>query len=103
MRAIFIELNSLHRGVEVPDFYAPPSPHVPEADGVVCGAGGEEGGGRVDIDGPEGALVAVVGAEAFAVSGVPGADYLVLRAGEEDVAIFGVSLMDLSQGFLVGM
>ena len=34
----------------------------------------------------------VVGAEAFAVGGEPGADYLVFGAGEEDVAIFGVSV-----------
>lgn len=36
--------------------------------------------------------MAMVGAEAFAVCGEPGADYLVFGAGEEDVAIFGVSV-----------
>ena len=36
--------------------------------------------------------MAVVGAEAFAVGGEPGADYLVFGAGEEDVAVFGVSV-----------
>ena len=35
--------------------------------------------------------MAVVGAEAFAVGGEPGADYLVFCAREEDVAIFCVS------------
>ena len=34
----------------------------------------------------------VVGTEAFAVGGEPGADYLIFGAGEEDVAVFGVSV-----------
>ena len=36
--------------------------------------------------------MAVVGAEAFAVGGEPGADDLVFGAGEEYVAVFGVSV-----------
>ena len=36
--------------------------------------------------------MAVVGAEAFAVGGKPGADYLVFGAREENVAVFGVSV-----------
>ena len=36
--------------------------------------------------------MAVVGAEAFAVGGEPGADYLVFGAGEEYVAVLGVSV-----------
>lgn len=89
---VLVELHPFHRGVEIPHFYAFARADVPEADGVVGGAGGEEGGAGVDVDGPEGALVAVIGAEAFAVGGEPGADYLVFGAGEEDVAIFGVSV-----------
>ena len=34
--------------------------------------------------------MAVVGAEAFAVGGEPGADYLVFGAREEYVAVFGI-------------
>jgi len=44
--------------------------------------------------------VAVVGAEAFAVGGEPGADDLVFCAGEEDVAVFGVSWYLNQIGFL---
>ena len=36
--------------------------------------------------------MAVVGAEAFAVGGEPGTNYLVFCAREEDVAVFGVSM-----------
>ena len=89
---VLVELHPFYRRVEIPYFDALARADVPETDGVVGGAGGEQGGARVDVDGPEGALVAVIGAEAFAVGGEPGADYLVFGAGEEDVAIFGVSV-----------
>lgn len=36
--------------------------------------------------------MAVVGAEAFAVGGEPGANHLIFGAGKEDVAVFGVSV-----------
>ena len=36
--------------------------------------------------------MAVVGAEAFAVGGKPGADNLVFGAGKENVAVLGVSV-----------
>ena len=36
--------------------------------------------------------MAVIGTEAFAVCGKPGADYLIFGAGEEYVAVFGVSM-----------
>ena len=35
--------------------------------------------------------MAVVGAEAFAVGGKPGADYLIFGARKEYVSIFGIS------------
>jgi len=41
--------------------------------------------------------VAVVGAETFAIGGEPGADYLVFGAGEEDIAVLGVSVRRMSQ------
>ena len=43
-RAILVKLDPLNRGVEIPYFHAFAGAHVPEADGVVCGAGGEERG-----------------------------------------------------------
>ena len=91
-RPIVIKLHPLDRRIEVPYFYAFTRADVPEADGIIGGAGGEEGGAGVDVNGPEGALVAVVGAEAFTVGGEPGADDLVFGAGEENVAVFGVSV-----------
>ena len=36
--------------------------------------------------------MAVIGTEAFAVGGEPGADDLILGAGKEYVAVFGVSV-----------
>ena len=42
--------------------------------------------------------MAVVGAEAFTVGGEPGADDLVFGAGEEDIAIFGVSVGKSQRG-----
>lgn len=92
LRPIFRKLYALYCRVEVPHFDAFAAANVPEADGVVGGAAGEEGGGGVDVDGPEGALVAVVSAETFAVGREPGADYLIFGGGEEDVAVFGVSV-----------
>ncbi len=91
LRPVLVELDPLDRRVEVPYLYAFARADVPEADGVVGGARGEQRGAGVDVDGPEGALVAVVGAEALAVCGEPGADHLVLGAGEEDVAVLCVS------------
>ena len=95
-RPILVELNSLDRGIEFPYFYAFARSDIPEADRIVGGARGEEGGTRVDVDCPEGALVAMICAKAFAVGGEPGADNLVFGTGEEDVAVFGVSV-DKSQ------
>ena len=46
--------------------------------------------------------MAVIGAEAFTVGGKPGADYLVFGAGEENVAIFGVSVGRESEGSVRG-
>ena len=89
---VLVELHPFDRRVEVPYFDAFSRADVPQADGVVGGARGEQGRAGVDVDGPEGALVSVVRAEAFAVGGEPGADYLVFGAGEEDVAVFGVSV-----------
>lgn len=75
---VLVELDALDGGGELPRLQAPPRLHLPEADGVVGGARGEDGARGVDIDGPEGTDVALVSAEALAVVGVPAADDLVL-------------------------
>ena len=97
-RPIVIKFHPLDRRIEVPYFYAFARADVPEADGIIGGAGGEKGGAGVDVNGPEGALVAVVCAEAFTVGGEPGADDLVFGAGEEDIAVFGVSVCKCQRG-----
>lgn len=85
--AVLVELDALDGGGELPDLEAAAGLDLPEADGVVCSARGDHGGGRVDVDGPYGADMAVVGAETLAVVGEPGADVLILCDGEDDVAI----------------
>lgn len=85
--AVLVELDALDGGGELPDLEASAGLNVPEADRVVSGARGDHGRRRVDVDGPDGADVAVVGAQALAVVGEPGADVLVLCDREDDVAI----------------
>ena len=45
--------------------------------------------------------MAVIGAEALTVSGEPGADYLIFGGGEEEIAVFIVSVSEsyISGGF----
>lgn len=90
--AVLVELDALDGGGELPGLEVLARLDVPEADGVVGRARGDHGRGRLDVDGPDGADVAVVRAEALAVVGEPGADLLVLGDGEDDVAIEVVSI-----------
>lgn len=90
--AVLVELDALDGGGEVPGHQALAGGDLPQLDSVVSGARGDNGAGGVDVDGPDGALVAVVGAEALAVVREPGADMLVLGCGEDDVAIAVVSV-----------
>lgn len=53
----------------------------------------------VDVDGPDGTVVAVVGAESLPVVRVPGVDDMVLGAREEEVALCVV--LDLCIGLNV--
>lgn len=85
--AVFGELDALDGRGEVPGFEALAGAHVPQLDGVVGGARGEQRAGWVDGDGPEGALVAFVCAEALAVGAEPGADYVVFARREDEVAV----------------
>lgn len=88
--AVLGELDALDRGQVVPGLEQLAGLHLPQAHRVVCAAGREQAGVRVDVDGPEGADVALVGAEALAICAVPGADGVILGDGEDEVALFGV-------------
>ena len=58
--AIRAELNSLDRATKVPRLQQFARLHLPQPDRVVGGAGCEEVRGRINIDGPNGALMAVI-------------------------------------------
>lgn len=78
LAAILAELDALDGGREVPCLEKSAGLDLPEADGVVGGTGGEDGGCGVDVDGPDGTLVAVVCTETLAVVREPNANLLVL-------------------------
>lgn len=67
-RTVLRELDALDSGGELPGLQASSGPDLPELDSVVGRAGGEEGGGGVDVDGPEGSLVAIVCAQSLAIN-----------------------------------
>lgn len=85
--ALLVELDALDGGGELPGLEQAAGLHLPEADGVVGAATGDHGRVRVDVDGPDGTLVALVGAQALAIVTEPGADMLILGDGEEKVAV----------------
>ena len=89
--AVLVELDALDGRRELPCLEALARLDVPEADCVVGRARGENGGRGVDVDGPDGALVAAIGAEPLAVVCLPDADDLILGDGEDEVAIGVVS------------
>lgn len=78
LSAVLVEFDALDGGGELPGHQALAGLNLPQLDGVVGGTGGNHGGGGVDVDGPDGTLVAVVGAEALTVVREPGANVLVL-------------------------
>lgn len=87
--SILRELDTLDRGQEVPCLEQLAGLNLPKSHGVVGTAGREKAGVRVDIDGPEGTLVALVCAEALAICAVPRADDVILGNGEDEVALLG--------------
>lgn len=89
--AILVELDALDGRGEVPCLEELAGLDLPEADGVVGGTGGDDGGGGVDIDGPDGTLVTVVCAETLAVVREPTADLLVLCGREDEIAFAVIS------------
>ena len=90
---ILVELDALDGGGELPRLEQAARLHLPEADGVVGGARREHGARRVDVDGPDGADVALVGSEPLAVVREPAADMLVLGDGEDEVAVGSVPVV----------
>jgi hypothetical protein len=59
--------SSLDGGAELPCLEQLAGLDLPESDGVVGAAGSEQDGARVDVDGPESTLVALVDTEALTV------------------------------------
>jgi hypothetical protein len=96
--SVLRELDTLDRGQEVPCLEQFSSLHFPKSHGVVGAAGREQAGVRVDIDGPEGTLVALVCAETLAICAVPRADGVILRDGEDKVALLGEPVRDVLVG-----
>ena len=84
--AILVELDALDGRREVPRLEKLAGLDLPQADGVVGRAGGDDGRGGVDVDGPDGTLVALICAEPLAVVCEPGADVLILGSREEEIA-----------------
>lgn len=90
--AVLVELDALDGRGELPDLEALAALDIPETNGVVGGSGGDHGSGRVDIDGPDGTNVAVVGSETLAIVRKPSANLLILGNGEDDIAIEVVAI-----------
>ena len=88
LRTVFGKFHALHRRQEIPRLQAFPGSNVPNANGVVGGASGEECGGGVYIDRPQGALMAMIGAQSLAVGREPCAHDVVFGGREENIAIF---------------
>lgn len=80
------EVDGPCRRVEVEGVELVAGADVPELGGLVGAAGDEADGVAGDVAGPNGAVVAAVGAETLAIVGEPDSGGVVLRAGEEEIA-----------------
>lgn len=67
LSAVLVELDALDGGSELPSLQQLAGLDLPQSDGVVGAAGCEQDGARVDVDCPEGTLVALVNTEALTV------------------------------------
>ena len=67
LRAVLVELAALDGGSKLPSLEQLARLDLPQSHGVVGAAGGQKNGARVDIDGPESTLVALVDTEALTV------------------------------------
>lgn len=94
LRAVLVELDALHGGREVPGLEALAGLDVPKADCVVSRAGGEDGRCGVDVDSPDGTLVAAVRSKTLAIVREPHADLLVLGDREDEIAVRVVSVKE---------
>lgn len=84
---VLVELDSLDGGGELPGLDTLSGLYLPEANGVVGGTGCGDRARRVDIDGPDGTYVALVGTETLAIMGEPNTDLVILGYGEDEIAI----------------
>ena len=78
LTAIRAELNTLDGSREVPCLEQAASLDLPQSHGVVGATTRNHGGGGINIDGPDGTLVPLVGAKTFAIVRKPDTDLLVL-------------------------
>lgn len=67
LSAVLVELDTFDGGSKLPRLQQLSGLDLPQSDGVVGAASCEQDGARVDIDGPEGTLVALVDTEALTV------------------------------------
>jgi hypothetical protein len=67
LAAVLVELDALDGSSKLPRLEQLSGLDLPESDGVVGAAGCEQDGARVDVDGPERTLVALVDTEALTV------------------------------------
>ena len=67
LAAVLVEFDALDGGSELPCLQQLSGLDLPQSDGVVGAAGCEQDGARVDVDGPERTLVALVDTEALTV------------------------------------
>lgn len=89
---IGVELDTLDGCWELPGLEVLAGLDVPETDGIIGRTRSEKGGRGVNVDGPDGAYVTVVGSEALAIVSEPYADLLILGDGENEIAIAVVSI-----------
>lgn len=95
------ELDTLDCGGEVPGLQQAAGLDFPESHGVVGATTRDYGGSGIDVDGPDGALVSLVGAETFAIVCIPDTDLLVLGHGEKEVAVGIESTRSWLEGYPV--
>lgn len=81
------KFHSLDRGSKFPSLQQLSRFDIPQPNGIIRSSRGEECGGWVDVDGPDGSYVTVVCSKAFSICAVPGTDNLILRDGEDYVSI----------------
>jgi hypothetical protein len=87
LAAVLVELDALDGRSKLPCLQQLSGLDLPESDGVVGATGCEQDGARVDIDGPESTLVALVDTKALTVVSPPSASVVILGNGEDEVAL----------------